>query len=201
MLPSCVPAVDFERSGAVLTIEHLRPFLFHPRVLGLAEVMNYPAVRNAEKTMIDKLLETAHAGKKIDGHAAGLNPQGLNIFMAAGIRTDHEAVTMDEAKARLQKGMYVMIREGTVAKDLKNLIGIVNERNARRCLFEESSSVDWLSFLVIQPLSNVVFPNVQNPFFYEIGCVVLLLICLMIVDRNVGNWLSHPVHSRHISHP
>ena len=135
MLPSCVPAVDFERSGAVLNMEHLRPFLSHPRVLGLAEVMNYPAVRNAEKTMIDKLLETAQSGKRIDGHAAGLTSQDLNIYMAAGIRTDHEATTVEEAKTRLQKGMYVMIREGTAAKDLKNLIGIVNKRNARRCLF------------------------------------------------------------------
>ena len=97
--------------------------------------MNYPAVRNAEEKMIDKLLETAQSGKRIDGHAAGLTSQDLNIYMAAGIRTDHEATTMEEAKTRLQKGLYVMIREGTAAKDLKNLIGIVNERNARRCLF------------------------------------------------------------------
>lgn len=135
MLPSCVPAVDFEHSGAVLNMERLRPFLSHPRVLGLAEVMNYPAVSHAEKTMIEKLLETTNAGKKIDGHAAGFTAQDLNVYMAAGIRTDHEATTVEEAKARLQKGMYVMIREGTAAKDLKRLIGAVNERNARRCLF------------------------------------------------------------------
>ena len=160
MLPSCVPAVDFERSGAVLNMEHLRPFLSHPRVLGLAEVMNYPAVRNAEDKMIEKLLETAQAGMKIDGHAAGLTPQDLNIYTAAGIRTDHEATTVEEAKTRLQKGMYVMIREGTAAKDLKNLIGIVNERNARRCLFVtddkhlddliEEGSIDYNVRLAIQ---------------------------------------------------
>ena len=160
MLPSCVPAVDFERSGAVLNMEHLRPFLSHPRVLGLAEVMNYPAVRNAEDKMIEKLLETAQAGKKIDGHAAGLTPQDLNIYTAARIRTDHEATTVEEAKTRLQKGMYVMIREGTAAKDLKNLIGIVNERNARRCLFVtddkhlddliEEGSIDYNVRLAIQ---------------------------------------------------
>ena len=160
MLPSCVPAVDFERSGAVLNMEHLRPFLSHPRVLGLAEVMNYPAVRNAEDKMIEKLLGTTQAGMKIDGHAAGLTPQDLNIYTAAGIRTDHEATTVEEAKTRLQKGMYVMIREGTAAKDLKNLIGIVNERNARRCLFVtddkhlddliEEGSIDYNVRLAIQ---------------------------------------------------
>nr|WP_184528436.1 adenine deaminase [Bacillus benzoevorans] len=166
MLPSCVPAVDFERSGAILNMEHLRPFLSHPRVLGLAEVMNYPAVRNAEKTMIEKLLETAQAGKKVDGHAAGLSAQDLNIYTAAGIRTDHEATTIAEAEARLQRGMYVMIREGTAAKDLKNLIGIVNERNARRCLFVtddkhlddliEEGSIDYNVKLAVQEGLNPI---------------------------------------------
>ena len=85
--------------------------------------------------MIQKLLETTRAGKKIDGHAAGLTANDLNIYMSAGIRTDHECTTIEEAKARLQKGMYLMIREGTVARDLRNLISVVHERNSRRCLF------------------------------------------------------------------
>ncbi len=135
MLPSCVPATDFEFAGAHLTMKDLKPFLTHPRVLGLAEVMNFPAVKNGEETMLEKLSETAAFGKKIDGHAAGLQPSDLNVYMSAGIRSDHECTTPAEAKARLQKGMYLMIREGTVAKDLKNLIEVVNERNARRCLF------------------------------------------------------------------
>lgn len=135
MLPSCVPATDFEFAGAKLTMKDLKPFLTHPRVLGLAEVMNFPAVKNGEETMLEKFHETTAFGKKIDGHAAGLQPDDLNVYMAAGIRTDHECTTAAEAKARLQKGMYLMIREGTVAKDLKNIIGVVNERNARRCLF------------------------------------------------------------------
>ncbi len=135
MLPSCVPAVEFEHSGAILNIEELKPFYSDPRVLGLAEVMNFPAVKNSENTMIQKLLETTRAGKKIDGHAAGLTANELNIYMAAGIRTDHECTTIEEAKARLQKGMYLMIREGTVARDLRNLISVVHERNSRRCLF------------------------------------------------------------------
>jgi adenine deaminase len=135
MLPSCVPATKFEHSGAILHIEDLKPFYEHPMVLGLAEVMNFPAVLHGENSMIEKIIETKRAGKKIDGHAAGLSSQDLNIYMAAGIRTDHESVSADEAKERLTKGMYLMIREGTVAKDLRQLLPVVNERNSRRCLF------------------------------------------------------------------
>lgn len=135
MLPSSVPATAFEHSGAVLTAEDLRPFYQESRVLGLAEVMNFPAVLNAEEDMLKKLIDSRHAGKKVDGHAAGLSANDLNVYMSAGIRTDHESTTAKEAKERLQRGMYLMIRQGTVAKDLLQLIPVVNERNARRCLF------------------------------------------------------------------
>ncbi|NHC40552.1 adenine deaminase [Bacillus sp. MM2020_1] len=135
MLPSCVPATEFENSGATLHSADLKPFYQQPRVLGLAEVMNFPAVLTAEDDMLNKILTAKQFGKKIDGHAAGLSPNDLNVYMAAGIRTDHESTTAAEAKERLSRGMYLMIREGTVAKDLQQLIPIVNERNARRCLF------------------------------------------------------------------
>ena len=85
--------------------------------------------------MLEKILTAKQFGKKIDGHAAGLSANDLNVYMTAGIRTDHESTTALEAKERLSRGMYLMIREGTVAKDLQQLIPIVNERNARRCLF------------------------------------------------------------------
>jgi adenine deaminase len=135
MLPSCVPATDFEHAGATLHAEDLKPFYQHPRVLGLAEVMNFPAVLQVEEGMLAKLYDANQTGKKIDGHAAGLSANDLNVYLSAGIQTDHECTTAKEAKERLQRGMYLMIREGTVAKDLQQLIPIVNERNARRCLF------------------------------------------------------------------
>jgi adenine deaminase len=135
MLPSCVPATEFENSGATLNAEDLSPFYQQSRVLGLAEVMNFPAVLNAEQDMIEKILDAQNNSKKVDGHAAGLSANDINVYMSAGIRTDHESTTAEEAKERLRRGMYLMIREGTVAKDLKQLISIVNERNARRCLF------------------------------------------------------------------
>ena len=135
MLPSSVPATEFENSGAALNARDLKPFYQQPRVLGLAEVMNFPAVLTAEDDMLEKILTAQQAGKKIDGHAAGLSANDLNVYMSAGIRTDHESTTAAEAKERLRRGMYLMIREGTVAKDLQQLISVVNERNARRCLF------------------------------------------------------------------
>jgi adenine deaminase len=135
MLPSCVPATDFEHAGAKLGIDDLEPFFDHPRVLGLAEVMNFPAVLNGEEDLLSKIRKASSLGKKIDGHAAGLSADNLNVYMTAGIRTDHECTSAEEAKERLQKGMYLMIREGTAAKDLKNIIEVVNKRNARRCLF------------------------------------------------------------------
>ena len=135
MLPSCVPATEFEEAGAILNSEDLAPFYEQPRVLGLAEVMNYQAVLESEPSMVEKLLDARKQHKLIDGHAAGLSGKAIDVYMAAGIHTDHECTTAEEAKARLEKGMYLMIREGTVAKDLKQIIGAVNERNARRCLF------------------------------------------------------------------
>ncbi|MET1179147.1 adenine deaminase [Peribacillus simplex] len=135
MMPSCVPATEFEHSGAVLKSEDLIPFYQNPRVLGLAEVMNFPAVSLTEEDMLQKIYDANKLGKSIDGHAAGLSEQQLNVYMCASIKTDHECTTAEEAKERLRKGMYLMIREGTVAKDLKNLIPVINEKNSRRCLF------------------------------------------------------------------
>ncbi|SEO07008.1 Adenine deaminase [Paenibacillus sp. OV219] len=135
MLPSCVPATPFESNGAQLDAEHLMPFFQHPNVLGLAEVMDYPSVANTETRMLNKLAVTHEAGALIDGHAAGISRDGLNVYMAAGIRSDHESISLQEAQDRLDLGMYLMIREGTVAKDLDALLPVITARNSRRCLF------------------------------------------------------------------
>ncbi|MDM5222687.1 adenine deaminase [Peribacillus sp. NJ11] len=135
MMPSCVPATEFEHSGAVLRSQDLNSFYRNPKVLGLAEVMNFQAVSHTEDDMLQKLYDANRLGKSIDGHAAGLSEQQLNVYMSAGIKTDHECTTAEEAKERLRKGMYLMIREGTVAKDLLNLVPAINELNSRRCLF------------------------------------------------------------------
>lgn len=135
MLPSCVPATPFESNGARLEAGHLSTFIKDSRVLGLAEVMDFPSVAASEKAMIEKLAMTLNNRGLIDGHAAGLSREELNIYMSAGIRTDHESVTVEEAQDRLDLGMYLMIREGTVAKNLDALLPVISEKNARRCLF------------------------------------------------------------------
>ncbi|WP_264739149.1 adenine deaminase [Cytobacillus firmus] len=135
MLPSCVPATPFENAGASLSYKDLEKYYGHPRVLGLGEVMDYPAVMNNDAEMLKKLEDAHSKGKIIDGHAAGLNADEINIYMAAGIRTDHECINPEEALDRMRKGMYVMLREGSAARDLLALLKSVSEHNARRCLF------------------------------------------------------------------
>ncbi|MBB5355685.1 adenine deaminase [Anoxybacillus mongoliensis] len=135
MLPSCVPATAFEHAGATLQAEHLAPFFSHPRVLGLAEVMDYPSLLQGKQQMLAKLSAAHAAGKLIDGHLAGLDETAVNVYRSANVHTDHECVTVDEALTRVQHGMYVLIREGSVAKDLNKLLPAVNTYNARRFLF------------------------------------------------------------------
>ena len=135
MLPSCVPATSFEHNGAILTSKDLSPFYKSPQVLGLAEVMNYPAVENGDSDMLQKLLDATLLNKKIDGHGSGLLNNQLNVYRCAGITTDHECTTAEQARVRLRNGMYLMIREGTVAKDLINLLPAVKQNNMHRCVF------------------------------------------------------------------
>ena len=134
-LPSCVPATPFEQNGATLTADDLRPYLTHPTVIGLAEVMDYPSVLNANPDMLEKIQMTIGAGLEVDGHAAGLPDTALNVYSVAGIRNDHEAVTAEEAIARVRRGMHVLVREGSAAKDLLALLPAINERNSRRFSF------------------------------------------------------------------
>ncbi|MGG1400302.1 adenine deaminase [Bacillus salipaludis] len=135
MLPSCVPATPFENSGARLLADDLKDFYQHDRVLGLAEVMDYPSLQNADDHIIDKILLTNEHNRPIDGHLAGLDTTAINIYRTAGIRTDHECTTAAEALDRVRRGMYVMIREGSAAKNLTALIPAVKPNNARRFLF------------------------------------------------------------------
>lgn len=124
-LSSCVPATGFETSGAALEIADLEPFRSHPKVIGLAEMMNFPGVLNADPGIIAKL--AAFQGGHIDGHAPLLRGTALNGYLAAAIRTDHEATTAAEAREKLSKGMAILIREGSVSKDLKALAEVLDE--------------------------------------------------------------------------
>ena len=127
-LSSCVPATSFETSGASLEIEDLLPFRDHPKVIGLAEIMNFPGVLNADPGILAKL--EAFQGEHIDGHAPLLSGTDLNGYLAAGIRTDHEATTAKEAREKLLKGMAILIREGSVSKDLNALAEVLDENTS-----------------------------------------------------------------------
>jgi len=135
MLPSCVPATEVDESGATLTVGDMEPFFEDDRVLGLAEMMNYPGVVRADEGSIRKILASQSHHKKIDGHAPGLSGKLLNAYIAAGVYSDHECETLENALEKLRLGQYVMIREGTAAKNLQALVPLLNRRYSGRVMF------------------------------------------------------------------
>jgi len=134
MASSCVPATHMETAGATLSASEISKILDEDRVLGLAEFMNFPGVVNAAPEALEKIMAAQNKGKIIDGHAPGLSGPQLQAYLAAGIGSDHECSTPEEALEKLRSGMRIMIREGTAAKNLKDLLPIVTEENSRRCI-------------------------------------------------------------------
>ena len=133
-LPSCVPATPFDESGAELKAEDLSALYDLERVLGLAEMMNYPGVIYGDEDVSKKLKCAVSKGKIIDGHAPMLRGKELDRYVSAGIQSDHECSDIDEAKEKLSKGQWIMIREGTAAKNLQDLLPLFDEPYNRRCL-------------------------------------------------------------------
>ncbi|WP_313756675.1 adenine deaminase [Tissierella sp.] len=133
MLPSCVPATDFENSGSILEAEDLNELSDEETIIGLGEMMNYPGVISANDKILDKL--TLFKDKVVDGHGPMIKEKDLNAYIVAGIKTEHECSTVEEVIDRIRLGMYVLIREGSAAKDLRNIIKAVNKDNLRRFLF------------------------------------------------------------------
>lgn len=135
MLPSSVPATSFEHAGAVLKAADLAPFVSDEQVLGLAEVMDFAAVLSGDTDMLEKIKLGHQHNMIIDGHAAGLNRQQVTGYRAAGIHTDHECVSAEEAIERVKQGMYVLMREGSAAKNVRAILPAVTPQNARRFAF------------------------------------------------------------------
>jgi adenine deaminase len=133
MIPSCVPATHMETSGAMLKATDLKPLLKKPWAIGLAEMMNFPGVIFRDPEVLRKI--RIAKGKRIDGHAPMLSGKGLYAYLTAGIRSDHECTALKEAKEKLKNGMWIMIREGTTARNLKSLIALVQPKNSRRFFF------------------------------------------------------------------
>ncbi|OHD15538.1 MAG: adenine deaminase [Spirochaetes bacterium GWD1_61_31] len=134
MAPSCVPATDFDTAGAALYASDLAPFLREARVLGLGEMMNYPGVLNGDPRVLDKLSLFWEAGRPIDGHAPGLSGRDLSAYVLSGIRSDHEATSPAEALEKISKGMWVMARFGSGARDLEHLIPAMEGEARHRML-------------------------------------------------------------------
>jgi adenine deaminase len=133
MAPSCVPATHMESAGAELTAADLETILEHERVVGLAEMMNFPGVLFRVPSVLEKL--KIARGRPIDGHAPGLSGLDLNAYVAAGVRSDHECTELEEAREKLQRGMHIFIREGTTARNLQALLPLITANNSRLCHF------------------------------------------------------------------
>jgi len=135
LVPSCVPATNLETSGAMITADNIASLLNHPRVVGLAEMMNYPGVLSGDVNVLKKIEVARNAHKIIDGHAPFLSGHGLQTYISAGIDSDHETTRLSEAKEKLAAGMWLMLRQGTAAKNLVDLLPAVDEFTLHRCVF------------------------------------------------------------------
>ena len=131
---SCVPATGFDESGAVLHAEELKDLYRNPRILGLAEMMNYPGVLFKDPDVLAKIDDALSAGKVVDGHAPLLKGKDLDAYIAAGVQSDHECSNLEEAIEKLERGQYIMIREGTAARNLEALFGLFDPKYNHRCL-------------------------------------------------------------------
>lgn len=135
MIPSCVPATPQDESGAVLTAQDIAPYLTDPKVLGLAEMMNFPGLLAGDEDVLAKIAAAEACGKRVDGHAPGLSGAALCAYAGSGVLSDHECSTAQEALEKLRLGQWIMIREGTAAQNLEALLPLLKEPFARRCLF------------------------------------------------------------------
>ena len=135
MLPSCVPATPLDESGAVLDYRAIDSFYDHPRVQGLAEMMNFVGTVNGDPQVVEKIVASQAHHKKIDGHAPGLSGNDLNAYIAAGVYSDHECSDLNDALAKLERGQFIMIREGTAARNLEALVPLLCSKYVDRCMF------------------------------------------------------------------
>lgn len=135
MLPSCVPATPLDESGANLDYRAIDSFYEHGRVQGLAEMMNFVGVINGDAEVISKIVAAQAHHKKIDGHAPGIRGKDLAAYVAAGVYSDHECSDMEDAMAKLRNGQFIMIRDGTAAKNLEALVDLLKQPYYDRCMF------------------------------------------------------------------
>lgn len=167
MMPSCVPATEIDESGVELDCKDIDLYLDNKKVLGLAEMMNYVGVINGDKNVLSKIVTSQAHHKKIDGHAPELSGNDLNAYIAAGVYSDHECSTFENALEKLRKGQFIMIREGTAAHNLKALMPLLTQQYYSRCMFatDDKHPSDLLygghiDYIVKQALKNGADPIV-----------------------------------------
>ena len=167
MMPSCVPATEIDESGAELDCKDIDLYLDNKKVLGLAEMMNYVGVINGDRNVLSKIVTSQAHHKKIDGHAPELSGNDLNAYIAAGVYSDHECSTFENALEKLRKGQFIMIREGTAAHNLKALMPLLTQQYYSRCMFatDDKHPSDLLygghiDYIVKQALKNGADPIV-----------------------------------------
>ena len=167
MMPSCVPATEIDESGAELDCKDIDLYLDNKKVLGLAEMMNYVGVINGDKNVLSKIVTSQAHHKKIDGHAPELSGNDLNAYIAAGVYSEHECSTFENALEKLRKGQFIMIREGTAAHNLKALMPLLTQQYYARCMFatDDKHPSDLLygghiDYIVKQALKNGADPIV-----------------------------------------
>lgn len=164
-LPSCVPSTPFDESGAVLPAEALSAFYSHPRVRGLGEVMSYPAVIARDPDLMQKIADAKAHGMTVNGHAPLLSGKALDRYVSAGIYDDHECSSFAEAKERIRKGQWLMIRQGTAARNLSGLMELFQAPWCERCLLvtDDKHPADLLSNGHIDDIIRQAVRNGADP--------------------------------------
>ena len=167
VISSCVPASPFDENGAVINHLDTEKYMDNPRVLGLAEMMNFPGTVGGDGEIIKMILSAENSGKVTDGHAPGLGGKGLNAYAAAGVMSDHECTTAEEALEKLSLGQYIMIRQGTAGRNLEALVPLLNGDTYTRCLFAtddkhpgELSENGHIDYIIKKAISSGVKPEI-----------------------------------------
>ncbi len=181
MLPSCVPSTDMETNGVTLDFLDIKPLMTEHYVLGLAEAMNYPGVIFKDPEILEKIQVALHQGKKIDGHAPEIMASDLNAYAAARISSEHECTTLEEAKRKLSVGMHIHIREGSTAKNLKELVGLVTPGTALSCSFvtDDRNTLDLITKGHIDSI-------IRDAIGYGLDPIIAIKVATLSTARHYG---------------
>ncbi len=181
MLPSCVPSTDLETNGVALDFLDIKPLMTEHYVLGLAEAMNYPGVIFKDPAILEKIRVSLRLGKRIDGHAPDISEMDLNAYSAARISSEHECTTLEEAKRKLSVGMHIHIREGSTAKNLKALVGLITPETSQFCSFvtDDRNTLDLIT-------KGHIDSMIQDAIGYGVDPILAIKVATISTARHYG---------------